>query len=386
MSAQDESSPSSFTPPEPGELSTLLPQYRVDLLIAAGGMGAVYRGEHRELERPVAIKILPPEFARDSDAITRFRTEAKAMARLTHPNIPSVFDFDVVQGTCYLVMEFVEGSNVHAMIHRNQLTPELTFRLLSQVCDALHFAHSRGVVHGDVKPANILVTPEGQAKLADFGLAHLAERPDTDELPECMGTLEYTAPEILESGGRRDHRSDIYSLGPVLYEMLTGSPPEGEFLLPAASLKLDPRVDTIIARCMEIDPAGRWKSAGEVRDLLNAILTSPQPPPGSQEPRPHVRIIRPRRRRRTIPATPPARIPSGTRQPTRPLRPSRPARPPRNPRTPRRRQRTGLSPMLLAGIVLAGLLAWLAWQLISRHRESPPPAPATSPPAPTRTP
>src|SRR5690606_15638760 len=102
-----------FTPPAPEELSALLPQYRIDRLIAAGGMGAVYRGEHRELERPVAIKVLPPEYARDSDAIERFRIEAKAMARLTHPNIPSVFDFDVVGGICYLVMEFVEGSDVH---------------------------------------------------------------------------------------------------------------------------------------------------------------------------------------------------------------------------------------------------------------------------------
>ncbi len=235
--------PDSFLPPSPEEMAAMLPQYDISHLIAAGGMGAVYAGMQRALDRPVAIKILPPGAARDGESIDRFRTEAKAMARLIHPNIPAVYDFDVSAGYCYLAMEFIDGPNVHQLIARNELTPNLTFHLLAQVCDALHFAHQRGIVHGDIKPSNLLVTQEGTVKLADFGLAQLVEhgnRPADQYAP--MGTPEYAAPELWQPGVVMDHRADLYSLGCVFFEMLTGAPPQGEFQLPAAALKLDPRV------------------------------------------------------------------------------------------------------------------------------------------------
>lgn len=303
--------PDDFQPPSPEELAAMLPQYDISYLIAAGGMGAVYAGAQRALDRPVAIKVLPPEAARDGESIDRFRTEAKAMARLTHPNIPAVYDFDVSQGYCYLVMEYIDGWNVHQLITQRELTPDLTYSLLSQVCDALQFAHQRGIVHGDIKPSNLLVTQEGVVKLADFGLAQLID--NTNRAAEQftpMGTPEYAAPELWQPGVVMDHRADLYSLGCVFYEMLTGSPPQGQFQLPSAALKLDPRVDIIIARCMQQSPSLRYQSALEIKKAIDAIL---QPAVrGAGGTRPGVRIIRPPARRPT----------GGTRHHSRPKAPS----------------------------------------------------------------
>ena len=266
----------SFVAPSPEELSAMLPAYEVQRLVATGGMGAVYAGLQKALDRPVAIKILPPATARDGESIQRFRTEAKAMARLTHPHIPVVYDFDVSSGYCYLVMELVNGSTVHQLISRRELTPALTLKLLAQVCDALHFAHQNGVVHGDIKPANLLVTQDGRLKLADFGLAQLRDASSRAAAsPTPMGTPEYAAPELWQPGVVLDHRADLYSLGCVFFEMLTGAPPQGHFTLPAAALHLDPRVDAVISRCMQPDPAQRFQSAAELQQALAAIRLSP---------------------------------------------------------------------------------------------------------------
>ena len=285
--------PESFLPPTAEELGAMLPHYEISHLIAAGGMGAVYAGMQRALDRAVAIKILPPDAARDGESIGRFRTEAKAMARLTHPNIPAVYDFDVSSGYCYLVMEYVDGWNVHQLIAQRELTPDLTYSLLSQVCDALHFAHQRGIVHGDIKPSNLLVTQEGTVKLADFGLAQLTGSRE-EETFAPMGTPEYAAPELWQPGVVMDHRADLYSLGCVFFEMLTGAPPQGQFQLPAAVLKLDSRVDKVIARCMQQKPGLRYQSALEVRQEIEAIRA---PAPGTAATRPAVRIVRPPARR-----------------------------------------------------------------------------------------
>ncbi len=287
--------PESFVPPSAEELGAMLPQYEIRHLIAAGGMGAVYAGTQRALNRPIAIKILPPDAAKDGESIGRFRTEARAMARLSHPNIPTVFDFDVSAGYCYLAMEYIDGCNVHQLITRGELTPALTYKLLAQVCEALHFAHSHGIVHGDIKPSNLMVTHDGIVKLADFGLAQLMDpgnRQDDTFTP--MGTPEYAAPELWEPGLMMDHRADLYSLGCVFYEMLTGAPPQGQFQLPAAALKLDARVDTIITRCMQQKPDLRYQSAAEIKQAFEALTHPAQgtakpaarvlQPPGSRTP------------------------------------------------------------------------------------------------------
>ena len=264
----------------------MLPQYEISHLIAAGGMGAVYAGTQRALDRPIAIKILPPDAAKDGESIGRFRTEARAMARLSHPNIPTVFDFDVSAGYCYLAMEYIDGCNVHQLITRGELTPALTYKLLAQVCEALHFAHEHGIVHGDIKPSNLMVTHDGTVKLADFGLAQLMDpgnRQDDTFTP--MGTPEYAAPELWEPGVVMDHRADLYSLGCVFYEMLTGAPPQGQFQLPAAALKLDARVDNIITRCMQQKPDLRYQSAAEIKQAFEALA---HPAQGTAKP---VRVL-----------------------------------------------------------------------------------------------
>lgn len=266
----------------------MLPQYEIIHLIASGGMGAVYRGVQKALDRPVAIKILPPEAARDSEAIGRFRTEARAMAKLTHPNIPAVYEFDVANGYCYFAMEFVEGNNVFQLIRQGRLPPERALDIFRQVCDALHFAHARGITHGDIKPANILVNPEGVVKLADFGLAQLMDNSGRERW-EPMGTPEYAAPELFVKDAVVGPAADIYSLGPVLYEMLTGAPPQGHFELPARALKLDLGVDTIISTCMRPEPSARYPSAAAARDAAEAILRRMRERPREAP----VKIVRP---------------------------------------------------------------------------------------------
>ncbi len=286
-----------FVPPQPEELARLLPSYEVSSLLALGGMGAVYRGLQRDLERPVAIKVLPPDAVRDTESIDRFRTEARAMARLTHPHIPAVYDFAVVEGFGVLIMELIEGPNVYALIHQKQLPPDRALQILAEVCDAVQFAHSRGVVHGDIKPGNIMLDTDGRVKLADFGLARLMVQGDRNaETWTPMGTPEYAAPELYDKNSSPDHRADIYSLGVVLHEMLTGAPPVGEFDLPGAAMGLDPRVDEIIARCMELQPESRYQSAAEVRAVLLEVIEHrnvPVPEPAKDATR---RIFRPGRK------------------------------------------------------------------------------------------
>ncbi len=302
--------PESFLPPSAEALSAMLPQYEISHLIASGGMGAVYAGIQRALDRPVAVKILPPDAARDHESIGRFRTEAKAMARLIHPNIPAVYDFDVSSGYCYLVMEFIDGCTVHQLISHKELNPELTFRLVSQVCDALQFAHQRGIVHGDIKPSNLLVTQDGIVKLADFGLAQLTGAGAAQaESYAPMGTPEYAAPELWQAGAAMDHRADLYSLGCVFYEMLTGSIPQGKFDLPAKALGLDPLVDQIIVRCMQQKPDLRYQSALGIKNDLETLQQSPAATPMLAPP---IKVLRRTAR------------PQGKRSPVK-----KPARPPR---------------------------------------------------------
>jgi hypothetical protein len=291
--ADTSDAPVPFVPPTPEALEQLLPQYGISQLIAHGGMGAVYSGVQLDLDRPVAIKILPPDAARDKESIERFRTEAKAMARLTHPHIPAVYEFGVFQGFCVLVMELVEGPNVYSMIRQGELTPAQALEVLAQVCDAVQFAHSRGIVHGDIKPGNILINQDGMVKLADFGLARLVGHGDRDsESWTPMGTPEYAAPELYDKNAVPDHRADIYSLGVVLHEMLTWAPPVGEFDLPGEGLGLDPRVDEVIARCMELVPENRYQTAAEVRTLLREIIEGRNVPARGPAKAPTKRIFR----------------------------------------------------------------------------------------------
>jgi len=233
-------------------------------------MGAVYAARQTSLERNVALKLLPAELSHDAAAAERFRREARALAQLSHPNIVAIYDFgETPGGSFYFVMEYVEGADLHRLIRDGKLPLAKALDVVRQVCDALEFAHSRGIVHRDIKPANILVDPLGRVKVSDFGLAMLVTDPSPEASPSMtrgvVGTPEYIAPEQRRGDGPVDHRADIYSLGVMLYEMLTGSIPYGAFEPPSRRSEVDGKMDRVVIRAMQQEPDKRYQHASEVR-------------------------------------------------------------------------------------------------------------------------
>ena len=267
-----------WTPPSPEELARLLPQYRIEALIGHGGMGAVYQGRQPALERTVAIKLLPAEVASDGQFIARFHREARTLAKLQHSGIVSVYDFgQTSEGNPYFVMEFVDGTDLQRILRGPGLESGQALELIGQICEALHYAHRQGVVHRDIKPANILVTQDGRAKLADFGLARpLNESGGTlTEKRAVMGTPDYMAPE--QRTGHADHRADIYALGVVLYEMLTGERPHGIFERPSQRVQIDLRLDEVVIKALQHEPERRYQQASEMKSDVDTIRTTPPP-------------------------------------------------------------------------------------------------------------
>lgn len=270
-----------WLPPEPGELQVMLPKYEVSALIGRGGMGAVYLGRQDTLDRPVAIKILPAGLEEIDPAYgTRFRQEAMALAKLNHPGIVGVYDFGrTEQGLWYIVMEYVDGTDVARMIQQHgRLRSKHAMAITAHVCDALAYAHARGIVHRDIKPANILIGLNGVVKVADFGLAK-AWQAGVSSLTmsgHAMGTPDYIAPEALVGDGRVDARADVYALGVMLYHMLTGSLPKGVFKPASHKIEgLDVRYDAIIAQALQYDPGQRYPGVEAMRRDLDALLTTP---------------------------------------------------------------------------------------------------------------
>ena len=207
-----------------------LGHFRIEAKLGSGGMGVVYRAHDEHLARDVAVKILPEGTLGDEAARKRFRKEALALSKLNHPNIATVHDFDTENGVDFLVMEYVEGTTLSEKLSNGPLPEEEATKLGGQVADALEEAHERGVIHRDLKPGNVMVTPKGQAKVLDFGLAKLVQpvsetalTGSLTETPAAAGTLPYMAPEQLQ-GRQVDARTDIYALGAVLYQMATGRP------------------------------------------------------------------------------------------------------------------------------------------------------------------
>ncbi|MGV3661222.1 MAG: serine/threonine-protein kinase, partial [Prosthecobacter sp.] len=271
-----------WEPPEPEELQRMLPQFRVECLLGRGGMGAVYKGIQTSLERPVAIKLLPPAIEQQDGAFAeRFRNEARLMGRMNHPAIVGVYDFgQTTDGQLYFVMEFVDGSDVQHMIAREgRLPPEHALAVSAHLCDALGYAHRHGIVHRDIKPSNVLIDNEGRVKVADFGLAKLTNNTLNSGLTQtgmAMGTPDYVAPEALMYGSEVDGRADIYAVGVMLYQMLTGDIPRGMFKMPSQKFhSIDPRFDGIVRRAMEHDREERYQTSHELRRDLDIILTTP---------------------------------------------------------------------------------------------------------------
>ena len=266
-----------FEAPDPARLAPLFPGYAIECLIATGGMGAVYMAVQNSLERRVAIKILPREFGRDQEYRSNFVSEAKTMARLNHPNLIGVYDFGEVDGMLFIVMEFVPGQTLFHSAHGVAIAADEAARIVTGVCQALAHAHEHGVLHRDIKPSNILLDRQARPKIGDFGLA----RPIGVALKAgevIFGTPHYTAPEVIHAPAAVDARADIFSVGVVLHELLTGRLPADDPRPPSLISGCDFRFDAIIRRATDPTPALRYASAADMaRDIAAAIIQTARP-------------------------------------------------------------------------------------------------------------
>jgi predicted Ser/Thr protein kinase len=268
-----------FEAPTIAEIARLFPQLEVMGLLGKGGMGAVYKARQPGLDRLVALKILPAEGNADSGFADRFTREARALARLNHPNIISVYEFGRVDGLHFFIMEFVDGVNLRQLQKNARLSPREALQIVPQICDALQYAHDEGVVHRDIKPENVLIDRKGRVKIADFGLAKILGREAQDLRltgeGQVMGTPNYMAPEQVEHPLDVDHRADIFSLGVVFYEMLTGELPLGKFPPPSRKVKVDVRLDEVVLHALEKEPERRYQQANEVKTAVCNITSTP---------------------------------------------------------------------------------------------------------------
>jgi tRNA A-37 threonylcarbamoyl transferase component Bud32 len=273
-------------PLSPEELAPHFPQLEILECLGRGGMGVVYKARQKSLNRLVALKLLAPERADDPQFAARFEKEAQALAALNHPNIVGVHDFGQAGGFYFLLMEFVDGVNLRQLLQTKRLTPKEALSIVPPVCDALQCAHDHGIVHRDIKPENLLIDKAGVVKIADFGIAKIVHR-ETDT-PVCsgseqtgvsaslpQGTPDYAAPE--QANGTADHRADIYSLGVVLYEMLTGERPKENITPPSKRVQVDIRIDEIVLRALEKTPELRFATAAEFRTQVEAVTNAPDP-------------------------------------------------------------------------------------------------------------
>lgn len=269
--------------PTPEELAPHFPQLQILECLGRGGMGVVYKARQKTLNRWVALKLLAPERAEDPTFAARFEKEAQALAALSHPHIVGVHDFGKAGGFYYLLMEFVDGVNLRQLLQSRRLTPKEALSIVPPVCDALQCAHEHGIVHRDIKPENLLVDKAGVVKIADFGIARIVARePGPEDLaPESAsagtltaGTPHYAAPE--QAGGMADHRADIYSLGVVLYEMLTGERPKGRIEAPSKRIQVDVRIDEIVLRALQTQPEMRFATASDFRAQVEAATRGDQ--------------------------------------------------------------------------------------------------------------
>ena len=258
------------------QLAKLFPQFEILEFLGQGGMGFVYKARQPRLDRLVALKVLAPDPENRGRFAERFEREAQALARLSHPNIVAVYEFGEAGGLYFLAMEFVDGANLRNLIRGQALKPEQALAIVPAICDALQFAHTNGIVHRDIKPENILLDKQGRVKIADFGIAKMSGQERREALTaeqQAIGTPHYMAPEQIERPTQVDHRADIYSLGVVLYEMLTGELPLGKFALPSKKVQVDVRLDDVVLRALEKEPARRYQQAGDVKTDVETIAT-----------------------------------------------------------------------------------------------------------------
>ena len=262
--------------PSSDELSPLFPQLEILGLLGRGGMGIVYKARQRSLDRIVALKLLDSERAQDAAFAARFVREARLLAALAHPNIVTVYDFGETGGRYYLLMEYVDGVNLRQAMQTDRFTPEQALAIVPPVCDALQYAHERGVVHRDIKPENILLDRDGRVTIADFGIATLMrkEADRTGVAETRAGTPAYTAPE-QRAGALTGRSADIWSLGVVLYELLTGELPAAIPQPPSRKIRIDVRIDEIVLRALETSPEARYATAAEMKTHVESLANPP---------------------------------------------------------------------------------------------------------------
>ena len=270
-----------FEPPTTHQLAALFPSLDIIELIGSGGMGAVYKARQRGLDRIVALKVLPAEFGHDVKFALRFTREARTLAKLNHPNIVGLYEFGSVDETYYFLMEYIEGATLRDAVAARELSSRHALHIVPHLCDALQYAHDQGVIHRDIKPENILMDVNGAVKIADFGLSRIlgtdGQQPPLTATHQVMGTPRYMAPEQLEGAHNVDHRADIYSLGVVIYEMLTGELPIGRFAAPSKKVAIDVRLDEVVLRTLEKEPQRRYQQASQIKSDVQSITSSENP-------------------------------------------------------------------------------------------------------------
>ncbi len=275
MQPTEQDGPANAAPPlTPEELAPHFPQLEIIECLGRGGMGVVYKARQKSLNRLVALKLLAPERVRDAAFAERFAHEAQALAALSHPNIVIVHEFGRADGLYFLIMEFVDGINLRQAMKAGRFTPEQALAVVPPVCEALQYAHEHGIVHRDIKPENLLLDKDGRVKIADFGIAKMLGTTSHVGVAESQpaGTPQYMAPEQREQQ-RTDHRADIYSLGVVLYELLTGELPAAQFQPPSRKVQIDVRLDEIVLRALNEKPELRYQTATEFRTQVESVVS-----------------------------------------------------------------------------------------------------------------
>ena len=316
-------------PLPPEQIAPFFPQLEILESLGRGGMGVVYKARQKSLNRIVALKLLAPERVLDPMFAGRFTREAQALAALNHPNIVTVYDFGQAGGYYYLLMEFVDGANLRQLLRSRKFTPEEALSVVPPLCDALQYAHDRGIVHRDIKPENLLLDKTGRIKVADFGIARMLGTPapasgsakfplgrrreappdppnppsENLALPDSpapaapatgvVGTPAYSAPEQKTDPRHVDNRADIYSLGVVFYEMLTGELPRKPLEPPSKKVRIDVRLDEIVLRALENEPERRYPQASALKTQVETLVQTQTAPSPALAPSPAPETIRP---------------------------------------------------------------------------------------------
>lgn len=272
-----------WSAPPVADLDAQVSGFTVKRLLGVGGMGAVYLAGHDRWKKDVALKILPAEFGNDPNFASRFRREAVAMSRLVHSNIVQIYDYgELANGGVYFSMEYAEGCTLFSLLHEQGVNTEWACYFAEKIAKALQYAHDSKFVHRDIKPANILISSAGKLKVTDFGLVKLLPESEEYATPTfnltrtnvMMGTPDYIAPEHFDPTWTIDQRADIYSLGVVFYEMLTGTIPRGAFSAPSQFLEGDTRFDEIIVKCLQQNPEARHPDADSFLTSLDMAVSS----------------------------------------------------------------------------------------------------------------